>query len=56
VGAMELARAKELALSISNEILGKLYKEFRPDIFLLMEALPIGNRFLKKYIEVCTSK
>ncbi len=24
--------------------------------FLLMEALPIGNRFIKKYIEVCTSK
>jgi hypothetical protein len=30
---MELARAKELARSISNEILGKLYKKFRPDIF-----------------------
>ncbi len=30
----------ELARSVSNEILGKLHKEFRPD-FLLVEALPI---------------
>jgi hypothetical protein len=42
VGAMELAR------SLSNEILGKLQKEFRPD-FSLVEALPIDN-ILKKYI------
>jgi hypothetical protein len=30
---MELARAMELARSLSNDILGKLYKEFRPDLF-----------------------
>jgi hypothetical protein len=45
VGAMELAR------SLSNEILGKLRKEFRPD-FLLIEALPINNRFLKRNVEI----
>jgi hypothetical protein len=33
VGAMELERAMELARSLSNEILGKLYKEFIPDFF-----------------------
>jgi hypothetical protein len=45
VGAMELAR------SLSNEILGKLRKEFSPD-FLLIEALPINNRFLKRNVEI----
>jgi hypothetical protein len=30
---MELARAMELARSLSNDILGKLYNEFRPDFF-----------------------
>jgi hypothetical protein len=30
---MELARAMELAHSLSNDILGKLLKEFRPDFF-----------------------
>ncbi len=30
---MELARAMELAHSFSNDILGKLYKEIRPDFF-----------------------
>ncbi len=33
VGAMGLARAMELARSVSNEILDKLHKEFRPDFF-----------------------
>ncbi len=33
VGAMELARTIELARSLSNDILGKLHKEFRPDFF-----------------------
>jgi hypothetical protein len=33
VGSMELARAMELARSLSNDILGKLYKEFRPNCF-----------------------
>ncbi len=44
---MELSRAMELARSLSNEILGKLHKELRP-IFLLIEALPIKHRFIKK--------
>jgi hypothetical protein len=30
---MELARAMELARSVSNEILDKFHKEFRPDFF-----------------------
>ena len=30
---MGLARAMELARSLSNDILGKLYNEFRPDFF-----------------------
>jgi hypothetical protein len=33
VGTMELAHAMELARSLSNDILGKLYNEFRPDFF-----------------------
>ncbi len=33
VGTMELAHVMELASSLSNEILGMLYKEFRPDFF-----------------------
>jgi hypothetical protein len=31
--AMEVASAMKLARSLSNEILGKLHKEFRPDFF-----------------------
>jgi hypothetical protein len=30
---MELARAMELGRSLPNEILGKLFKEFRPGFF-----------------------
>jgi hypothetical protein len=45
---MELACAMDLARSLSNEILGKLYKEYLDLIFLLIEALPIDNRFQKK--------
>jgi predicted glycosyltransferase len=47
---MELARAMDLARSLSNDILGKLCKEFRPDFFIV-EALPIGNRFLKNILK-----
>jgi hypothetical protein len=55
VGAMDLARAMELACSLSNEILVMFHKESRPD-FLLLEALLIYNRFLKKYFEICFKK
>ncbi len=30
---MELVRAMELVCSLSNEVLGKLHKEFRPGYF-----------------------
>jgi hypothetical protein len=43
--------ASELTRSLSNEILVKLHKEFGPD-FLPIEALPIKNRFLNKYLEM----
>jgi hypothetical protein len=51
VGAMALARATALPRSLSNAILEMFYKHL--DLkFLLIEIMPLYNRFLKKF-EIC---